>query len=150
MAEDTKKAQLNKSADKAMAKVAKYFYSVGRRKTAAARVKLFPNGTGKVTINDKDYKEYFPYFKENQNLELPFTAIGEEGKYDVEIKVKGGGPASQGEACRLGIARNLLKVNEDNKAVLRTEGYLTRDPRAKERKKPGLKRARKSPQWSKR
>jgi small subunit ribosomal protein S9 len=128
----------------------KHFYAIGRRKTAIARVKLFPKGSGKFMINGKDYKEFFPHFSLIQNLEAPFEAVGQLGKFDVEIKILGGGAKSQSEACRLGIARCLVKVDEANKKVLRAVGFMTRDPRAKERKKPGLKRARRAPQWSKR
>ena len=132
------------------AKQTKYFYAVGRRKTAIARVSLFPKGSGKFMINNKDYKEFFPHFSLVQNLETPFEAVGQSGKFDVQIKILGGGANSQSEACRLGIARCLVKIDANNKKALRTAGFMTRDPRAKERKKPGLKRARRAPQWSKR
>ena len=128
----------------------KYIYALGRRKTAIAKVKLFPKGSGKFLVNGKEYKKYFPQFVWSENIELPFNVLGQKDKYDLEIKVIGGGPNSQSEASRLGIARALVKVSEDNRKVLRAAGYLTRDPRAKERKKPGLKKARRAPQWSKR
>ena len=128
----------------------KYFYAVGRRKTSSARVRLFSAGNGQMTVNGKDYKEYFPYSREQEALELPFSTVGQEKKYNVEIKIEGGGVVSGSIACRLGISRCLVKINENNKPLLRAAGFMTRDPRAKERKKPGLKRARRSPQWSKR
>jgi small subunit ribosomal protein S9 len=131
-------------------KQTKYIYALGRRKTAIAKVRLFDGGSGKFIVNDRDYKEYFPQFTWSENLELPFDKVGTSGKYDVIIKVLGGGPNSQSEACRLGISRGLVKISEDNRTILRTAGYLTRDPRSKERKKPGLKKARRAPQWSKR
>jgi len=128
----------------------KYLYSLGRRKTAVAKVKLFPNGSGKFSVNGKDYRDFFPQFTWSENLELPLAVVGAKDKFDVVIETSGGGKNSSSEACRLGIARALVKVSEDNKKPLRAAGYLTRDPRAKERKKPGLKRARRAPQWSKR
>lgn len=131
-------------------KTGKYVYAVGRRKTAIARVRLFPKGSGKFLVNNKDYAEFFPYFTWQENLEAPLEAVGQKGKFDVEIKVEGGGPLGQSEACRLGIARCLVEMDEGNRKPLRAAGYMTRDPRAKERKKYGLKRARRAPQWSKR
>jgi len=128
----------------------KYIYAVGRRKTASARVRLYAKGSGRMVVNGKDYKEFFPYFTWQLNLEEPFKVVGKEGNFDVEVKVVGSGQKSQSEACRLGISRGLLKSDEGFKKVLRAEGFLTRDPRSKERKKPGLKRARRAPQWSKR
>ncbi len=128
----------------------KYLYAVGRRKNAIARVKVFPKGHGKMTVNGRNYKDYFPNFVWSENLELPFEVVGQKDSYDVEISVQGGGMKGQSEACRLGIARCLVKENADYKKLLRPAGYLTRDPRAKERKKYGLKRARRAPQWSKR
>ncbi len=136
--------------DKKTTSTKKYIYAVGRRKNAVARVKIFPKGHGKITVNERDYKEYFPNFVWSENLELPFEVVGQKDNYDVEIKVQGGGIKGQSEACRLGIARCLVKENEEFKKPLRAAGYLTRDPRAKERKKYGLKRARRAPQWSKR
>ena len=135
---------------KPAAKAAKYFYALGRRKSAIARVKLFPNGHGKFLVNQRDYKEYFPQFTWSQNLEAPFETVGQSNKFDLEIKLIGGGPSAQSEAARLGIARALVVITEENRKPLRAAGFMTRDPRAKERKKPGLKRARRAPQWSKR
>ncbi len=150
MAQITPKRQ-SPSLKTAQSKAAtKYVYALGRRKTAIARVKLFAGGHGKIIVNQREYKEYFPNFVWSENLEMPFETVGEKDKYDVEVKVIGGGPKGQSEAIRLAIARALVKINADYKALLRAAGFMTRDPRAKERKKPGLKRARRAPQWSKR
>ncbi|NMB48278.1 30S ribosomal protein S9, partial [Candidatus Kuenenbacteria bacterium] len=127
-----------------------YYYGLGRRKTSVARVRLFANGSGKLTVNGKDYKTFYSYPLYAQNLELPFEAVGLAGKVDADIKVIGGGLQSGSEACRLGIARALIKMTDSYKPALRSNGYVTRDPRAKERKKPGLKKARRAPQWAKR
>ena len=131
-------------------KQGKYFYGLGRRKCAIARVKLFPKGASKFLVNQRDYSQYFPQAVWRENLELPFRALGLKEKFDLEIKILGGGLRSQSEACRLAISRCLVKLNPENKKILRAAGFMTRDPRVKERKKPGLKRARRAPQWSKR
>ncbi len=123
--------------------------SVGRRKTASARVRLTP-GTGKITINGKDFKTYLPYFEWQNIVMAPLVAVGKEKTFDVSVKIVGGGQKGQAVSIQLGIARALVKWNEDLKKSLKTQGYLTRDARVKERKKPGLKRARRAPQWSKR
>ncbi len=123
--------------------------SVGRRKTAAARVRLIP-GSGKITVNGKDFKVYFPYFEWQNIVMAPLVAVGKEKIFDVSVKIVGGGQKGQAVSIQLGIARALVKWNEDLKKSLKTQGYLTRDARVKERKKPGLKRARRAPQWSKR
>lgn len=127
-----------------------FFYAIGRRKSATAQIRLYPKGQGKIAVNSKDYSEFFPYKLWQQNLVVALGLVGLAGKVDLEIKINGGGPAAGSEACRLGIARALVKMQADFKPLLRAAGYLTRDPRAKERKKPGLKRARRAPQWSKR
>ena len=123
--------------------------SVGRRKTAAARVRLVP-GTGKIIINGRDFKEYFPYFEWQNIVIAPLTAVSKEKTFDISVKIVGGGQKGQAVSVQLGIARALVLWNEDLKKSLKTQGYLTRDARVKERKKPGLKRARRAPQWSKR
>ena len=123
--------------------------SVGRRKTASARVRLTP-GAGKITINGKDFKEYLPYFEWQNIVMAPLTAVNKEKTFDISVKIVGGGQKGQAVAVQLGIARALVIWNEDLKKTLKTQGYLTRDARVKERKKPGLKRARRAPQWSKR
>jgi small subunit ribosomal protein S9 len=123
--------------------------SVGRRKTAAARVRLSP-GNGKITINGKDFKEYFPYFEWQNIVTAPLTSVGKDKTFDVSVKIVGGGQKGQAIAVQLGIARALVVWNEDLKKTLKTQNFLTRDARVKERKKFGLKKARRAPQWSKR
>lgn len=121
-----------------------YTYGTGRRKTAIARVRLYTNGAGLVTINDKEV------VKPDTLYLAPFILVGENAKWNVSVKVAGGGKKSQLEAIRLGVARALLRTNADFRQSLKKAGFLTRDPREKERKKPGLKRARRAPQWAKR
>ncbi|KKR34632.1 MAG: 30S ribosomal protein S9 [Candidatus Magasanikbacteria bacterium GW2011_GWA2_40_10] len=123
--------------------------SVGRRKTASARVRLSP-GTGKITVNGKALEVYFPYFEWQNIVKAPLTAVNKEKTFDVSAKIVGGGQKGQATAVQLGIARALVVWNDELKKSLKTQGYLTRDARVKERKKPGLKRARRAPQWSKR
>jgi small subunit ribosomal protein S9 len=127
----------------------KFFPGLGRRKSAIARVRIFA-GQGEIIINDKKIAEYFPYFELNEIIKAPLELVGEDKKNDVSVKILGGGPKSQAEAIRLGVARALVIKNEAYKQPLRAAGFLTRDPRVKERKKPGLKRARRAPQWVKR
>jgi small subunit ribosomal protein S9 len=126
-----------------------YFYGTGRRKTAVARVKIMP-GTGAIIINGIPYEELFTRPVLRRRIIQPFVTTESVGKYNVVAKVEGGGSASQGDAVSHGIARALVQVDEKSKTVLRQNGLLTRDDRAKERKKPGLKRARKAPQYTKR
>lgn len=128
----------------------KYFYAVGRRKESSARVKIFPNGKGNFTVNEKPIIEYFGNEKETQRSVESLKILSLDTKYDVVAKVIGGGKNGQAEAIRHGIARALIVEDETRKPTLRKAGYVTRDPRAKERKKPGLKGARKAPQFSKR
>ena len=126
----------------------KYIETIGRRKTAAARVRVTPSSKQSITVNEKDYAETFP-IKELQNkVAAPLTDMDQ--KFTVTAIVKGGGVAAQAEAVRHGIARALTEHDANLRDSLKKAGYLKRDPRAKERKKPGLKKARKSPQWSKR
>ena len=127
-----------------------YLYAVGRRKQAIATVKLHKNGKGKITINGKIYSEYFPTEELEQIVSAPLKSVGQADKVDIEAKVSSGGKHGQAEAVRLGISRALVLLNINFKKNLRKAGYLTRDPRSKERKKPGLKRARRAPQWQKR
>lgn len=127
----------------------KYFNAVGRRKEASARVKIVP-GKGNFTINDKVDKEYFGDGRLEARIRESLKILSLETKYDIFVKVQGGGKSGQADAIRHGIARALIKEDESRKPTLRKAGYVTRDPRAKERKKPGLKRARKAPQFSKR
>lgn len=127
----------------------KKYYGTGRRKSSVARVYLIP-GTGKITINKKDIEEYLGLETLRVVVRQPFTATNTEGKFDVIVNVKGGGFTGQAGAIRHGISRALLMVDEDYRKALKAEGYLTRDSRMKERKKPGLKKARRAPQFSKR
>lgn len=128
-----------------------YLYAVGRRKTSVARARYIKreDGRGDVMINNKTLEEYFS--KELAEVVVqPIKVVAQKLDGNFSIKVQGGGKNSQAEAARHGIARILMKINEDWKTVLKSKGYLTRDSRMKERKKPGLKRARRAPQWSKR
>lgn len=127
-----------------------YYEAVGRRKTATARVRLFPGGDGSIVVNEKPAEQFFPRGVDMLTLKGPLQATGTEHRFNISVKVKGGGISGQAGAVRLGIARALLKMDPDLRPVLRKGGYLTRDARAKERKKPGLKRARKAPQYTKR
>jgi small subunit ribosomal protein S9 len=123
--------------------------AVGRRKEAVTRVFL-SRGDGKITINDKDYKQYFSLVYLQNQVELPFKTIEGTDKYDVKINAAGGGMKGQAEAAKLGIARALLEVNPEWRPALKAAGLLRRDPRSVERKKPGRKKARRSYQFSKR
>tara|TARA_B110000503_G_C7074978_1_gene382513 strand:+ start:39 stop:425 length:387 start_codon:yes stop_codon:yes gene_type:complete len=123
--------------------------TLGRRKTAVARVYM-TKGKGKFTINKKDYKEFFPIDVLQAKINQPFELTGTTGQYDLNVNVAGGGINGQVEAVRLGISRALVKINEENKPLLKEEGLMTRDPRMVERKKPGQPKARKKFQFSKR
>lgn len=123
--------------------------AVGRRKEAVTRVFL-SKGDGKIVINDKDYKAYFPLVYLQNQVELPLKTIESLDKFDIKINATGGGVKGQAEAAKLGIARALLEVNPEYRPVLKAAGLLMRDPRQVERKKPGRKKARKSFQFSKR
>ena len=125
------------------------YCGTGRRKTSIARVRLV-SGKGVITINDKSVDEYLPSEILKTIVKQPLNVTGTEGKFDVIIKVEGGGLSGQAGAIRHGISRALVKASEENKAALKAAGFLTRDPRMKERKKYGLKKARKAPQFSKR
>ena len=124
--------------------------AVGRRKEAIARVRLVP-GTGTITVNGRTFEDYFPNKLHQQLVTDPFTLLGLEGGYDVIARIHGGGPSGQAGALRLGIARALNEIDaENNRPALKKAGFLSRDARVKERKKAGLKKARKAPQYSKR
>ncbi|MDR1018191.1 MAG: 30S ribosomal protein S9 [Lachnospiraceae bacterium] len=126
------------------------YYGTGRRKKSIARVYLVP-GTGKITINKRDIDEYFGLETLKVVVRQPMVATGTEGKFDILVNVKGGGYTGQAGAIRHGISRALLQVDSDEyRTTLKKAGYLTRDPRMKERKKYGLKAARRAPQFSKR
>lgn len=128
----------------------KYYYAVGRRKESSARVKVFPSGKGNITVNEKPIYEYFGNKRLASRAVESLKILSLESSCDVVVKVVGGGKNGQSEAIRHGIARALVSEDETRKPTLRKAGYITRDPRAKERKKPGLKRARRAPQFSKR
>jgi small subunit ribosomal protein S9 len=127
-----------------------YYEGLGRRKAATARVRLHIGGTGTIIINDVPVKRYFPRDGDVEKVAEPLRVTDSGSSYDVTVKVNGGGISGQRDAVRLGIARALLKVDPDLRPVLRKGGFLSRDSRVKERKKPGLKRARKAPQYTKR
>ena len=123
--------------------------TIGRRKASVARIYL-SKGKGKITVNDKDSKDYFPIPTQQYKLEQPFALTDTSGQYDVKVNVDGGGTTGQVEAIRLGISRALVEIDEENKPKLKEHGLMTRDPRMVERKKPGQKKARKKFQFSKR
>lgn len=139
-----------------MANSKKVYIGTGRRKSSVAQVKMFP-GKGKITVNGRDVRDFFPYETNVMDLKQPLVATGNEETFDIEVKVTGGGFTGQTGAIRLGITRALLQYDEANEGnegsyrqILKKSGFVTRDPRAKERKKPGLKEARRAPQFSKR
>ena len=129
---------------------AQYYEGIGRRKAASARVRLFPGGTGKFVINEKEASEYLPRVGDMDVVLAPLRSVGQEKTYDISVHVGGGGVTGQRDAIKLGIARALVKIDPDLRPTLKSEKHLTRDARVKERKKPGLKRARKAPTYTKR
>ena len=126
-----------------------YFHGTGRRKSAVAQVRLSP-GNGAIIINGMPYEERFPRLEHRQGIVKPLVVTANSDKYNISVKVAGGGISGQSDAISLGISRALVRTNEKLKSILREHELLTRDPRIKERKKPGLKRARKAPQFTKR
>ena len=126
-----------------------YFYGTGRRKNSVARVRVY-NGTGKITINDRDIDDYFGLETLKLIVRQPLAVAGVEGKFDIVVRVAGGGVSGQAGAIRHGLSRALLQFNPELRSTLKKAGFLTRDPRMKERKKYGLKAARRAPQFSKR
>ena len=132
-----------------MAKAKEQFYGTGRRKSAVARVYIKP-GKGNITVNKRDIEDNFGLETLKTIVRQPLVATETDKKFDINVNVKGGGTTGQAGAIRHGIARALLKVDADYRATLKSAGFLTRDPRMKERKKPGLKAARRAPQFSKR
>jgi small subunit ribosomal protein S9 len=132
------------------AKPVKYYEAVGRRKTSVARVRLLTRGEKEILINEKSYQNYFPGKELEQIILSSLEKMKALEKFRILVRVKGGGFHSQAEAVRHGLARALVKFNPEFRKRLRRVGYLTRDPRMRERKKFGLKRARRAPQWSKR
>ena len=127
-----------------------YMYGTGRRKSSVSRVHLFPDGTGSITINGRDIDEYFGLETLKMLVRQPLVSTDTLGKVDIVATVEGGGVSGQAGALRHGVARALLSVNPEYRAILKKAGFLTRDPRMKERKKYGLKAARRAPQFSKR
>lgn len=127
-----------------------YLYGTGRRKSSVARVHLFPNGSGAITINGRDIDDYFGLDTLKMVVRQPLESTGNTGKMDIVATVTGGGVSGQAGALRHGISRALLLSSEDYRPILKSAGFLTRDPRMKERKKYGLKAARRAPQFSKR
>ena len=145
-----KEVKAEKPAKKASGK---YFYAVGRRKTSVAQVRLFENDKATdndIVINEKKLKDYFPTISLQNNMLSPLKAVGMHGKFSMTVLVRGGGVTGQVEAVRLGIARALVVFNSEFKKALKDLKLMTRDAREVERKKAGLKKARKSPQWAKR
>ena len=126
-----------------------YFYGTGRRKNSVARVRVY-NGTGKITINDRDIDDYFGLETLKLIVRQPLAVAGVEGKFDIVVRVAGGGVSGQAGAIRHGLSRALLVYDENLRGELKKAGFLTRDPRMKERKKYGLKAARRAPQFSQR
>jgi small subunit ribosomal protein S9 len=128
-----------------------YYYGMGRRKTAVARVRLYANGDGSITVNGRSARQYFGQRESaNATLVAPLRLFDLENSYSMNVRVVGGGISGQAGAIRHAVSRALLRANPEWKQALRKAGFLTRDPRMKERKKPGLKRARKAPQYTKR
>ncbi len=131
-------------------KTSNYFYANGYRKTSTATVRLFPKGKGDVSINGLPMDKYLKTGAQFQSVLAPLKSVGMEGTVDLTVMVSGGGMIGQAEAIRHAVARALTVLDLTLRPTLKKAGFLTRDPRAKERKKPGLKRARRAPQWSKR
>lgn len=127
-----------------------YYEGLGRRKRAVARVRIYPEGDGKMLVNGKPYNEYFGRQKDWECAVAPFEVSNVAAQFNMTVLVKGGGITGQAEAIRMGIARALVKVDPEFRSALRKAGFMTRDSREKERKKPGLKRARKATQYTKR
>lgn len=127
-----------------------YYEGIGRRKAASARVRIYPGGNGTVTVNDKNGDDYFDRLGDLNEALLPLEMVGLRNNFNVTVKVNGGGVTGQSDAVKLGVARALLKMDENYRPQMRKAGLLTRDSRVKERKKPGLKGARKAPTYTKR
>ncbi len=128
----------------------KYFQGIGRRKTATAIVKIFPEKSNEILVNGKNFKDYFITFFQQKMVLSPLELTQNLGNFKIEILVQGGGKNSQAEAARLGISRALVLFDPSLRPILKSAGFLKRDPRKKERKKFGLKKARRAPQWQKR
>lgn len=148
--EPNKKIVKHKQVAKPEVKQGRFFEAVGRRKTSTARVRIYPQKSGEFLVNNKPLADYFPGPELQQIVFSAMKITDYLGKFQVSIKVRGGGVTSQAEAVRHGIARALVDFNSDLRKVLKKAGFLTRDPRMRERKKFGLKRARRARQWRKR
>lgn len=127
-----------------------YYYAIGKRKRSVARVRMYPNGAGVVEINGKPAKEYFTIYTQMGTILEPLKTVEQDGNVNLKIFVDGGGTTGQAHAIRHGVARSLVLMDEKFRPALKRKGFLTRDPRKVERKKPGLKKARRAPQWAKR
>ena len=150
---DTKKktaASTSAKSESVAKPTGRYVYATGRRKEASARVRLYKNGKGKITVNNKDFKEYFPTTELQHFVRQPLILTGKTDDFDITVRVDGGGVRGQAEAIRHGVARALESNDKELRIPLKQAGFLKRDPRMKERKKPGLKKARRAPQWQKR
>ena len=128
----------------------RYYYGRGGRKSATAQVRVYPGGNGRIIVNDRPAEEYFPRWGDIHHITEPLEVVGLRNQVTITVRVKGSGLSGQAGAIRHGISRALLEMDPSLRPTLRKGGYLTRDARAKERKKPGLKRARKAPQYTKR
>ncbi len=149
----TEKAKEKKNIKKAIKKTEKYFYAVGRKKTSVAQVRVYPEkkaGEEDLIVNGRKMKKYFPVLALQNFFLEPIKLAGLQNKLRISILAKGGGLSGQAGASRLGIARALVKLDKDFKKPLKSAGFLSRDARKVERKKPGLKKARRAPQWQKR
>ena len=146
----TKTAATKSSPAPTMAKKGTYFYAHGKRKTSVASVRLFTNGKGVLTLNELTFENYFPLFTDQDKVLSPLKVTNTQKLFDIVVKVFGGGVHSQADAVRHGVAKALLEYQADLRSTLKPHGFLTRDSRVKERKKYGLKRARRAPQWQKR
>jgi len=147
MSEKTLIASTKKTKSKS---IKEYFYGTGKRKTSTARVRIYKDGKGEVQVNGKSWENYFTVPLHREVIESALKLVGLNNKFDVSVKVLGGGINSQAEAIRHGISRALIDFDQELRGTLKKAGYLTRDARVKERKKPGLKRARRASQFSKR
>jgi len=138
-----------KEIEKKSAKGNNYISTTGKRKTAIAQIRFNNDGSGKIIINGRDWKEYFPYEAWQTIITSPLELLDFKN-YEVRATVRGGGLQAQAESIRLGISKALVKLDQESRKILKPKGFLSRDSRIKERKKPGLKRARRAPQWQKR
>ena len=145
-----KSASVKPAAKETIKKLGVYFYANGKRKTSVACVRLFKDGKGAITINGRTFENYFPVLTDQDKVLTPLRVVNVLKAFDITAKVFGGGVHSQAEAVRHGIAKALLEYDAATRSILKPLGLLTRDSRVKERKKYGLKRARRAPQWQKR